>query len=59
MARQLTVSDGTDQRMLTECANVAIDDISETPAILLTRAQAYAADIAAKHFLGFPIEMID
>ncbi len=58
MFHQLTFSASTDQRMLTECANVAIDNIPETPAILLTRAQAHV-DIAAKRSLDFPIEIFD
>jgi SprT-like protein len=37
MARQVTFSDSTDQRTLTESANTTTDDTPETPTALLDR----------------------
>jgi SprT-like protein len=53
MARQLTFSDSTDQRTLTESANTVTDDTPEGD------TQQHAADIAAEYFsgrLGLPLE---
>ncbi|GAA0254538.1 hypothetical protein [Haladaptatus pallidirubidus] len=59
MARQLTVSDTTDQRTLTESADTASDDTPETPMGLLAQAQEYMIDVATEHFLDLPVKAID
>ncbi|WP_231189214.1 hypothetical protein [Haladaptatus sp. DYF46] len=59
MARQVTVSDITDQRTLTESANAATDDTLESPTALLDRAQQHATNVAAEHFPDLPVEAID
>ncbi|WP_227379974.1 hypothetical protein [Haladaptatus halobius] len=59
MARQLTFSDSTDQRTLTESADAATDDFPETPTALLDRAQQHATNVATEHFPDLPIEEID
>ncbi|MCO8245428.1 hypothetical protein [Haladaptatus sp. AB643] len=59
MARQLTFSDITDQRTLTESANTATDETPETPTALLDRAQQHATTVAAEHFPDLPVETID
>lgn len=59
MARQLTVSDITDQRTLTENANTTTDDTPETPTALLDRAQQHATNVATEHFPELPVEAID
>ena len=59
MTRQLTFSDITDQRTLTESADATTDDIPGTPTALLDRAQQHVADVATEHFPGLPIEAID
>jgi hypothetical protein len=58
MSRQTTLS-GVAQRTLTECADTTErDDTPTTDRALLDRAQAYAANVAAEHFLGLPIDAI-
>ncbi|SIR98689.1 SprT-like family protein [Haladaptatus litoreus] len=59
MTRQVTVSDITDQRTLTESLNATTDDTPKTPTGLLDRAQQHAADIATKHFPDLPVKAID
>ena len=59
MARQLTFSDITDQRTLTESADAATDDTPETPTALLDRARQHATNVAAEHFPDLPVETID
>ncbi len=59
MARQVTVSDSTDQRTLTESANAATDDTSETPTALLDRARQHATNVATEHFQDLPVETIN
>jgi SprT-like protein len=59
VARQLTFSDITDQRTLTERADTTTDDTPETPTALLDRAQQHAVDVAAEHFPDLPVEAID
>jgi hypothetical protein len=50
MARQLTLSDITDQRTLTESADTTTDDTPETPTVLLDRAQQHAVNVVTEHF---------
>ncbi|GAA0236606.1 SprT-like domain-containing protein [Haladaptatus pallidirubidus] len=59
MARQLTVSEITDQQTLTESANAVTDDTPETPTALLDRAQQHATNVAAVHFPDLPVEAIE
>ncbi len=59
MARQLTFSDITDQRTLTESADAPTDDTPETPTALLDRAQQHARNVATEHFPELPVETID
>ena len=59
MVRQLTFTDITDQRTLTESADATTDDIPETPTALLDRAQQHAVDVATEHFPGLPVDTID
>ncbi|WP_139328885.1 hypothetical protein [Haladaptatus litoreus] len=59
MARQLTISEITDQRPLTESANAATDDTPETPTALLDRAQQHATNVATEHFPDLLVEAID
>jgi SprT-like protein len=49
MVHQVTVSDITDQRTLTESTKAALDDTPETLIILLNRERTHAADIATEH----------
>jgi SprT-like protein len=58
MTRQLTFSDITDQRTLTESSNATTDDTPETPTALLDRAQQHATNVAAEHFPDLPVETI-
>ncbi|WP_458186666.1 hypothetical protein [Haladaptatus sp. NG-WS-4] len=59
MARQLTFSEITDQRTLTESPKPATDDTPETPTDLLDRARQHATDVSVEHFPGLPVETID
>jgi SprT-like protein len=59
MARQVTFSDITDQRTLTESANTATDDIPETPTVLLDRAQQHATNVVTELFPDLPVEPTD
>jgi hypothetical protein len=59
MARQVTVSEITAQRTLTESANAATDDTPETPTALLDRAQQHATNVATEHFPDLPVDTID
>ncbi|GKZ15342.1 hypothetical protein [Haladaptatus sp. T7] len=59
MARQLTFTDITDQRTLTESADTTTDDTPETPTALLDRAKQHATNAAAEHFPDLPVETID
>jgi hypothetical protein len=56
MTHQLTFSDITDQRTLTESADAATDDTPETPTALLDRAQQHAMNVAAEHFPEPPVD---
>ncbi|SIR98759.1 hypothetical protein SAMN05421858_5008 [Haladaptatus litoreus] len=46
MARQVTLTDITDQRTLTKSANAATDNAPEAPTALLDRAQQHAPNVA-------------
>ncbi|WP_458190960.1 SprT-like domain-containing protein [Haladaptatus sp. NG-WS-4] len=62
MERQVPFSEITDQRTLTECAVVSTernDDTPTTERVLLDRAQAHAANVAAEHFPDLPIGAIE
>ncbi|SIR99043.1 SprT-like family protein [Haladaptatus litoreus] len=59
MERQLTVSDITDQRTLTERTDTTTNDTPETPTALLDRAKQHATNVAAEHFPDLPVETID
>jgi SprT-like protein len=50
MTRQLTFSDITDQRTLTESADAATDDTPETSTALLNRAQQHAVNVVTEYF---------
>ncbi|WP_435158850.1 hypothetical protein [Haladaptatus sp. DFWS20] len=50
MARQLTFSDITDQRTLTESVDAATNDTPKTPTALLDRAQQHAVNVVTEHF---------
>ncbi|WP_227356038.1 hypothetical protein [Haladaptatus salinisoli] len=58
MARQLTFSEITNQRTLTESASTVTDDTPETPTALLDRARQHATNVAAEHFPDQPVEAI-
>jgi SprT-like protein len=59
MSHQLTFSEITDQRMLTESAKAASDDTPETPTALLNRAQQHATNVATEYFPDLPVETIN
>ncbi|WP_227377912.1 SprT-like domain-containing protein [Haladaptatus halobius] len=59
MARQVTFSEITAHRTLTESADAATDDTPETPTDLLGRAQQHATNFATEHFPDLPVETID
>jgi SprT-like protein len=59
MSRQVTFSEITAQRPLTESADAAIDDTPETPTALLDRAQQHATNFATEHFPDLPVDTID
>jgi len=59
MIRQVTFSDITDQRTLTESVDAATDDTPETPTALLDRAQQHATNVATEHFPSLPVKAID
>ncbi|WP_227380457.1 hypothetical protein [Haladaptatus halobius] len=50
MSRQLTFSEITDQRTLTESADATTDDTPETPTALLDPAQQHAVNVVTEHF---------
>ncbi|SIR92185.1 hypothetical protein SAMN05421858_4544 [Haladaptatus litoreus] len=59
MVRQLTFSEITNQRTLTESTDTTTDDTPETPTDLLDRARQHATNIAVKYFPDLLVEAID
>jgi hypothetical protein len=56
---QITVSDSTGRRPLTENANAATDDTPETPTALLDQTRRDAPTVSGEQFLDLPTEGID
>jgi hypothetical protein len=59
MERQLTFSEITDQRTLTESTKPATDDTPETLTVLLVRAQQHTTNVEVEHLPDLRVETVD